>query len=214
MMFRRSLVTAPVALATARAFGAEPAGGRLAFTITRKGSEIGSHTLDFRKAGTVLTVAIDVKIAVSFGPITLYRYAMSGVETYRDDKFAELETTSNDDGTALHVTAVRSAAGVVIDSKTLGKQTLPAETLPLTHWNIGNMTAPLFNPQDGKPMKLAARNLGADNVALADGRKVAATHFALTGESTLDDWYDAANVWTALRAVGTDGSIIDYRRST
>ncbi len=214
MMFRRSLVAAPFALAATRAVGAEPAGGRLAFSIVRKGSEIGSHTLDFRKTGNVLTVAIDVKIAVGLGSIVLYRYAMSGVETYRDDKFAELETTSNDDGTALHVTAVQNAAGIVVDSKTLGKQTLPAETLPLTHWNIGNMTAPLFNPQDGKPMKLSAKTLGADTVALANGSKVAATHFSLTGESTLDDWYDGTNVWTALRAVGTDGSIIEYRRVT
>jgi len=214
MIFRRTLVAAPVVLAAARTFAAEPAGGRLGFTIVRKGSDIGSHTLTFRRTGNVLAVSIEVKIAVSFGPITLYRYAMSGVETWRDDKFAELETTSNDDGTALHVTARQTDAGVAIDSKTEGKRTLPTGILPLTHWNIANMTAPLFNPQDGKPMKLTVKNLGADSVALANGGKVPATHYSLTGEATLDDWYDADGVWTALRALGTDGSVIDYRRMT
>jgi hypothetical protein len=214
MIFRRTLVAAPFALTAARAVAAEPPGGRLAFGIVRKGSNIGSHTLAFRRTGTVLTVNIDVKIAVSFGPITLYRYTMTGVETYHDDNFAELETTSNDDGTALHVTARQTDAGVAIESKTEGKRTLPTGTLPLTHWNIANMTAPLFNPQDGKPMKLTVKPLGAESVALANGSKVPATHYSLTGEATLDDWYDADGVWTALRALGTDGSVIEYRRVT
>jgi hypothetical protein len=213
MMFRRTLVAAPLMLA-AQTFAAEPPGGRLAFTIVRKGSDIGSHTLRFRRAGNVLTVNIDVKIAVSFGPITLYRYSTSGVETWRDDKFLALETTSDNDGTPLHMTATATSAGVEIDSKTEGKRIFPAGTLPLTHWNIATMTAPLFNPQDGKPMKLTVKPLGADSVALANGSKVPATHFSLTGEATLDDWYDSSGVWTALRALGTDGSTIDYRRTT
>jgi hypothetical protein len=75
------------------------------------------------------------------------------------------------------------------------------------------MAAPLFNPQDGKPMPLTVTPRGQDMVPLANGSLVRATHYALTGEATLDDWYsDDADIWTALRAIAKDGSIIDYRR--
>jgi hypothetical protein len=49
-------------------------------------------------------------------------------------------------------------------------------------------------------------------VALADGRMVRAARYSLVGKPALDDWYDDARQWTALRTIGKDGSTIDYRR--
>jgi hypothetical protein len=214
MIARRALLAAPLALAAARARAGtgEPVSGRLGFSVVRKGSEIGTHALTFRRAGAVLEVQIDVRMAIGIGPITLFRYRHTGVETYREDRFAELATTTDNDGEALHVTARREAAGVVVDSSKLGRQTLPAAALPLTHWNIANMAAPLFNPQDGKPMDLTVAPRGTTRVALASGAEVSASEFALTGEATLEDWYDTSDVWTALRATLKDGSVLEYRR--
>lgn len=218
-MRRRALLAAlafpGLAPALARAAAAEgvPADGRLRFSVLRKGREIGTHALQFSGTPDALEVRIDVSMAIGIGPITLFRYRMTGVETWREDRFAEIETTTDNDGEKLHIAARRGAAGVVVDSSKLGRATLPADALPLTHWSIRCMSAPLFNPQDGKPMQLTVKPLGAARVALVSGADVNATRYSLTGESTLDDWYDANNVWTALRAVATDGSIIEYRRT-
>jgi hypothetical protein len=215
MIVRRAVLAAPLALiaSVSRAATGEPMNDRLSFSVLRKGSAIGTHAITFKRAGNVLEAHIDVSMSVGIGPITLFRYRMTGVETWREDRLAEIETTTDNDGEKLRVVARRGAAGVVVDSATLGRATLPAEALPLTHWNIRCMSASLFNPQDGKPMQLAVRPLGATRVALAGGALVDATRFSLTGESTLDDWYDTNSVWTALRAVATDGSIIEYRRT-
>ncbi len=214
MIARRMVLAAPLALAAGAARGGagEPANERLSFSVLRKGSEIGTHTLEFRRAGNAMEAHIDVSMSVGIGPITLFRYRHAGVEVWRDDRFAEIETTTDNDGEKLHVTARRGPAGVVVDSNKLGRATLPADALPLTHWSIRCMSAPLFNPQDGKPMRLTVKPLGAARVALANGTDVDATHFSLTGESTLDDWYNTRSVWTALRAVAPDGSVIEYRR--
>jgi len=217
MIGRRTLLAAPLAVAvglrarTARAAG-EPASGRLGFRVFRKGSEIGTHTLQFHRTGNVLTVNIDVQIAVGFGPITLFRYRLTGVEVWREDRFAEIETATDDDGKMLHVSARRDGNRIVVDANPLGRQNFPAEALPLTHWNIGCMTAPLFNPQDGKAMQVTVTPRGSTSVALANGASVPARQFAMTGQTTLDDYYDADAVWTALHAVATDGSMLDYKR--
>jgi len=214
MIGRRALLAAPFALAVAPTLAGQgvPASGRLGFSIVRKGSEIGTHLLEFRDTAGVLTVRMDVRVAVGFGQITLYRYHHSGVETWRDGAFAEIDTATDDDGEILHVTARREATAVVVASAKSGRVVLPAGALPLTHWNIASMAAPLFNAQDGKPMNLAVAPRGAAQVKLADGRGIAATGFSLTGEATMEDWYDTQNVWAALRATARDGSMLEYRR--
>jgi hypothetical protein len=34
----------------------------------------------------------------------------------------------------------------------------------------------------------------------------------LIGESQIDDWYDSAGEWVALRGKVKDGSVLEYRR--
>lgn len=217
-MRRRALLAAlafrGLAPALARAAAAEgvPADGRLRFSVLRKGREIGTHALQFSGTPDALEVRIDVSMAIGIGPITLFRYRHTGVERHRGGQFAELETTTDNDGESLRVTARREGAQVVVRTAKAGEKLYPATALPLTHWNRACMAAPLFNPQDGMPMDLQVAPLGPSRVALANGAEVPATRFALTGEATLDDWYDANAVWTALRAVVKDGSVLEYRR--
>jgi len=214
-MARRTLLAAGMALTAGAATAADdgvPAGGRLAFRVLRKGGEIGSHVLDFTRTDDMVEVRFDVRMAVKFGPITLFRYRHTGIERSQAGRFLSLETQTDNDGEALRVSARREAAGVVVEATNLASRKLPEDARPLTHWNRACMSAPLFNPQDGKVMKLAAAPRGEEAVALANGSTVTATHYTLTGEATLDEWYDAASIWAALRATAADGSIIDYRR--
>jgi hypothetical protein len=189
-----------------------PGDNDLVFDVSRNGSRIGSHKLRFSRSAETLTVTIDAEFRVGFGPITLFRYAHRGVETWQGGRFMRLETTTNHNGTHRSVLASRQAGGVLIRATGAPDRVDSPDTLPLTHWAIEAMSAPVFNPETGENLAEQARHLGPATVQLADGAHIPATRFALTGETSILDYYDNARVWAGLQAKAKDGSSIDYRR--
>jgi hypothetical protein len=200
-----------------RAFASEPAtpaSGRLAFDITRYHNHIGECALRFESSGDDLLVFTTVSIVIAFGPITLYRFGYRGTERWRDGQFIGLDSETTHNGETLTVAARRVDQGIEINATGQPRQIAPAEALPLTHWNNRNMSVPLFNPQDGKLMHDRVIARGEETVSLGDGQQVKAQRFSLVGGvMKTDDWYDPSEVWTAMRIVATDGSLIDYRRT-
>jgi hypothetical protein len=192
--------------------GEVPGGGGLAFRVSRNGSDIGTHTINFTRNGSALTVRIDASFRVHFGPITFYRYRHQGVEQWRDGQFVALDTQTDDNGSKFEVHATRGAGGVLIRATNLPDQVAPPGTLPLTHWAVADMGAKLFNPQDGTLLTETLQVRGPCTVTLADGAQIPATRFALAGPAPIDDYYDGTKLWAALDGIGKDGSHISYRR--
>lgn len=210
MIARRALLATPLlGWSPAQAAMGVPPEGRLAFRVLRRGSEIGTHALTFSQQGEKLTVRIAVDMAVGLGPVTLYRYRLRVTEIWEGDRFASLESEANDDGTAQRVTARRQGVGVHVAS-IQGEVRMPAEALPLTHWNMAVTRAPLFNPQTGLRMDLTATPRGMSTPPSAPAQSQPMRHFAFAGEASLEDWYDANGQWSGLRAVAKDGSIVTY----
>jgi hypothetical protein len=192
-----------------------PASGALRFAIHRKGSVIGQHDMRFTRYGPKLEIESQVEMAVGWGPFTFYRYRHRGVERWTRGVFTNLSTYTDDNGKTLTVAAARTGADVTIDATKQGKHadwTMPPPTLPLTHWNEAAMSSPIFNPQNGKPIKEAFESRGTEWYALADGRQVRARRYFLPAKVRLDEWYDEQGLWAGLRAVVKDGSVIQYRR--
>lgn len=187
-------------------------GGSLVFQVSRNGSDIGSHTIRFTSGFGALTVRIDARFRVHFGPVTLYRYHHQAVEQWRDGRFAALDSHTDDNGNIFEVHATGGAGGVMIRATDMPDQIAPPGALPLTHWAVAGTGARLFNPQDGKLLAETLQGRGPCTVTLADGARIAATRFALAGPAPIDDYYDGARLWAALDAVGRDGSRITYRR--
>jgi hypothetical protein len=205
-------VCRPVLAAPVIPSPAVPAPDSLAFQVSRNGRAIGTHNLDFVRTGKAVTVRILAEFRVGFGPITFYRYRHQGSEHWQDGRFQSLETTTNDNGTPYEVRARRVPGGILIQATGLGDQMAPETALPLTHWAIAAMNAPLFNPQTGKMLRESARKRGLSTVMLADGSMIPATGYALAGEAPIEDWYDRQQIWAALNGRGKDGSLIAYRR--
>lgn len=194
---RRRLLAAGLALATPTPlWAAEPR--RLAFAVLRNGAHIGEHRMTF--SGDA--VATEVQMAVKLGPVTVYRYRHQATERWSGGRFASLDTSTDSNGKAQKVTARRVGAGVIIETLR-GRATLAPDAAPLTHWNPKVFEGPLFNPQDGKALKVTA-------VRKPGGR--AAQLWSLRGDAEIDDWYDAESIWTALRGRLKDGSTLEYRR--
>ena len=189
-----------------------PPAQKLRFIISRNGSDIGFHELTFDAAGEDLVVHIDVQMRVGLGPFTFFRYHHQGEERWHGGQFISLDTTTDDDGDKLHVHARRAADHIRVEATGLAPQDLPANALPLTHWNVACMRTKLFNPQDGTVLQEKSVSRGSEVVELANGTRVAATRYALSGKAPIDDWYDDKQVWTKLKATVKDGSTLIYTR--
>ncbi len=209
---RRALLRAAAAGALAPCMAQASDVDHLAFEVRRHGSLIGRHEVRFERDGALLSAHIDCSLRVVFGPITVFRYRHQGIERWRNGRFVSLETWSDNNGEAFSVAARHVGDSIEIRTASGRIMRAPAAALPLTHWNLACMNAPLFNPQDGQMLNEQARFEGRDKVALADGREVTAMRYAMSGAAPIEDWYDATQSWAALRARVKDGSVLEYRR--
>lgn len=186
-------LAAPVPL-----WAAVPGARRLAFVVYRNGAHVGEHHMSFTGDPTAPTVTTDVDMVVRLGPVPVYKYRHHAVERWATGWFTSLETSTDGNGKLQKVSARRTDGGVVIDTGK-GKTTGPANAAPFTHWNPEVFGKPLFNPQDGKMLKVTAARKGAV--------------WSIRGEAEIDDTYDADGVWTALSGKLKDGSKMTYRRA-
>ena len=213
---RRAVLAAGLALAAfgARAAAEGAADTGILFLVRRNGSDIGRHSVSFTRTGTRLTAHIEAQFRVGFGPITFYRYHHRATEIWRDGHFISFESQTDDNGTRLEVQAHRGPSGIAISATNQANVTAAPDALPLTHWAVAAMSAPLFNPENGKKLREVAHARGPGTVRLADGKQIQAVSYTLAGEAPIEDWYDDRSVWAALDATGKDGSKITYRRQT
>ena len=211
MLDRRRLVCAATLLIAPKAWAASPSDGRLRFDVFRSGKRVGEHMMSFTRSGAALIIATEASMLVSLGPIPAFRYAHRAREEWRDGRFWTLETSTSSNGKRESVQAQRNEGEVRIETRS-GALTAPANASPLTHWNFGVLDGPLFNPQTGRNLKVVARRRpGASADPVAGGQP--ATGWSLRGEAEIDDWYDGAGVWLALRGRLPDRSIMEYRRT-
>jgi hypothetical protein len=212
-MKRRGLILAAAAWSvagTARAADqpGRPQSGRLAFKAFRNGNPLGSHVLDFTSNGTALTVSIAVDYAVSFGPVTVFRYKLRAVEQWAGDRLEQVRSQVDNDGHAAFMNADRDGDSLLVDGSKSGKYRAPAGAIAASHWNRREVEGPMINPENGE---LLTFSVAESQSTLPSGAAFGhGLHYALTGPSTIDLWYGGDDIWTALRAVAPDGSIITY----
>lgn len=199
MIDRRLFIAGGLGCAPGLALAATPAGRRLVFSVLRNGTRIGEHLMSFAGDPASPTVTTDVGMTVKLGPVPVFRYRHHAVERWAGGRFASLETTTDSGGRAERVSARRTEAGVIIETAK-GRVTGPPGVRPFTHWNPEVFAGPLFNPQEGKLLKVTARKVGP-------------RQWAVRGEAEIDDFYDEAGVWSALKGRLQDGSMLEYRRA-
>ena len=210
MIGRRAILAGGTCLVAARPAAAAlpvPPNNRLAFSIVRKGDTIGTHVLTFEPDGDRLTVHVAADIAVSLGPIVLFRYRHRATERWEDGRVVALDSATNDDGTQVKARMWREGGPLIVESTGNPKYTAPADASPATHWNKAMLNGPIINTQTGKLMRPTISRLGAGTIP---GRQQQAWGFALRGDADLDIWYDATPRWVGLRFDGRDGTEIRY----
>ncbi|MEQ8266590.1 MAG: DUF6134 family protein [Parvibaculum sp.] len=184
----------------------EPA---LSFRVERGGDPIGTHEISFRREGEELHVSIDIRLAVTFGPITVFRYEHRNRETWRGGRLVALETTTNDDGTAYWVRARATEKGLEVTSSANGTFMAPAGIIPTSYWNPATVTqTQLLDTQKGRIVEVSIAPVGETSVK-AEGREIAARIYDMTGDLKLRLTYSQNMEWLNV-AFMARGSEVDY----
>jgi hypothetical protein len=189
------------------AHAAFPSAGRLRFIVLRNGVKVGEHMMTFGREGPIMRVTSEVAMSIRLAGLVDVRYAHEAHETWNSAGFQTLETSTTTNSKREQVSARRTAAGVEIQTQK-GRLVAGAGCSPLTHWNTQAFGGPLFNPQTGKVLKVSARRGAAGE---PPGGALASSRWEVRGgETQIEDWYDAAGVWTALRGRLPDRSTMEY----
>jgi len=225
-MHRRLLLTGAVACLASPARADEFAayGPTHTFVAYRSGHRIGTHTLAFASDGEHRTVTTTIDFAVRVIGIVAYRYRHLCKETLAAGQFAALSSHSDDDGTAYAVEA-RSDNGLIVrrrDPHAVVKasgggqvpewitDTLPAGTLPSTHWReIQVRHDALLNTQNGKLARVTITPGSRETIRTSNGT-LAATRYAYAGDIRMNQWFDDRGRWVKSTFQAFDGSTIEY----
>lgn len=194
---RRELLTASVGLLIpTTALAAPPP--RLGFAVYRNGTKVGEHAISFTGDDDNRTVSTTVDMVVKIGPVPVYKYKHTALEKWVGGKWSSVETTTNGNGKVTKASA-RAMSGYVAITGPGGAVRGPADAAPLSHWNQALFGRPLFNQQEGKMLKVTCT-------------RVKPGHWQIRGEAEIDDFYDSAGNWLALRGKLEDGSKLEYKR--
>ena len=189
-----------------------PPSGNMTFRLIRHGDAIGTHTLDFFVQDDTLTVRIAVDVVYMFGPIPLVRYTHRNTEVWRGARLASLDAQTNKNGNLLHMSAHRTPAGLHVEGSNTEPYIAPEDAMPTTYWNAHMLQAPMIGTQDGMLVHPRVTENQIEPVRLASGAEAAARWYNLSGDLSLDLWYDVDRSWMSMRFSIADGSVITYAR--
>lgn len=232
-MMRRQLAAALVVFVTgstaATAANEFPYGRTLAFAIYRNGQEIGHHRLLFQNEGANRTVTVAIELAVKALGVTAYRYVHNSHEVWQGNALQALDARTEDNGKKFAVRAKRAANGLMVEREAapdpvpaaandqglqlpeIGRELLPANILPTSNWNVGQVgQSVLLNTQYGTRSHAKITPMGRESVKTATGATVEAMRYHYTGDIRMDQWFDDRGRWVKATFQAFDGSTIEY----
>ncbi|HEY9081200.1 DUF6134 family protein [Magnetovibrio sp.] len=209
----RSVAFAMAAVVATATWQAHAANKTLAFTVLRDGSNIGTHSYAISEHGdeTLVEVNTDIEVKVLF--MTAYKFIHASKEVWKNGKLVQLNSTTDDDGTAKSLNVKAQGDTLTADSVVAGqdrRQNAAPTVIPASLWkqDIVKQSA-VLNTLDGTLMNIKVEDLGAEEVE-AGGAKIEAQHYSITGELTRELWFSGAGDLVRVRFPDKTGSEIVY----
>ncbi|MFM2043388.1 MAG: hypothetical protein RLY86_1964 [Pseudomonadota bacterium] len=214
-MLAAAALTGAVAPAAVQAATIPPSNTIPFAAIRNNDSDLGSHTLTFRREGEDLIVEKSIRFRVDVAFITAYRYEHDNREVWRGGRLISLDTTTNDDGKKHWVRGRATDAGFAVESSR-GSFVYAADVIPTSYWNIATIGATqLLDTQRGLLMDVRIDPKGVEPIQ-AGGQVIDARHFRINlltnqpgATSAIDIWYDDNDAWVKL-AFDAKGQYIAY----
>jgi hypothetical protein len=190
--------------------GANAADSKLEFTVIRGGDEIGTHQISMttsQQGRTQVDIATEVAVKLAF--ITVYNFDHEGHEVWENGKLVSYQSKTDDDGTDKALNARIDGNNLMVEGSAR-KAAVVQSIIPASLWNLATVTqTKLLNTLDGSEMAIAVKKMGEESLDIRGG-KVAAQHYALTGDLEREVWYDPHGQLVKVRFLGSDGSEIQY----
>jgi hypothetical protein len=200
------LLAAPVAAKTGAASDFPPP-GKMRYTVTRNGDEIGVHEMEFLRDGNRFKVLTRIDVAVTIAGITVFRFANQSDEEWVDGRLASFVSTSDDDGKVHHVLVEPQSDGLWVTEHDRRKL-FPGVRLIGTLWNPETaQQSLLIDPVDGRLRRVSIADHGLETVTV-QGRPVQARHISIAGKLRREVWYGPDNRIVRFEFRAGDDSLI------
>lgn len=186
------------------------------FRVSVDGKERGRCTMriDELQSGHV-RLRVNSQIRVNYF-VSEYRYASSATEIWNDGRLAELEATSDYNGTRYAVRVEPGSRGLHVTVNGRSPQRVDSDVWVTSYWHLperleraeaehrGRVVPsggpaqtkpkprmiPLLDSDQGRPLRGELRYVGEDLIDVA-GKQKPARHYLVTGDVKADLWYDA-----------------------
>ncbi len=207
---RRVLLATALLMASGNAAvaGPIPETNRIAFEVLRDGTPIGTHVLEFSRAGERVTVRVAIDLLVRFLGIPVYRYTHRNTEVWDGDQLLSIEAQTNSNGTPLSVRGRRAGDRLAIEGTQGGRFEAPPDIVTTSYWHSRFLTGRKLDTQGGRLLQVEVIQKGEERLP----GNVLARRWNISGDLKLDIWYDVAGTWAGLRFAAEDGSTIQYVR--
>jgi Domain of unknown function (DUF6134) len=186
---------------------------KLAFTVTRNGTPIGSHVYTFDRHGPRTDVEIETNIDFRLLSLPIYRFKHESHEVWDGDRLIRLVSNTDDNGEPVALDVRAEGASLKVGGPDQAVE-VDAEAVPASLWNRAVVDRQrLLDTVNGALLKTSATDLGDAAVTVA-GKKIPARHFRLSGEYNRELWYDKQDgALLRVKFEATDGSDVEYVRS-
>ena len=184
-----------------------PQPGKLTYAVIRDGDKIGSQIVEFQRNGDQLLVLTSVKIEVTLLGITIYRFVHRSEEEWKGGELARLTSNTDDDGDK-RVVDLRLVDGKLKGDYNGQAKEFPLGMIPATFWHPASMKqTKLLDQVKARNRQITVKDLGTETIT-AQGKKIEARHFSVTGQIKREIWYGPDGRLEKLEFEGKDGSEI------
>lgn len=177
-----------------------PASGKIGFNILRNGVKVGEHHLTFTQNGDQLQMDMEAALVVKVAGIAVFRYNANATEHWSGTNFCGVNSKVNHDGTPFEVHASPIPGGFAVRSTKAGnyQYTGTPTMMPLTYWNKAMLDSMILNIETGRHYPAFVSSPGWNYLNAADGGKLQAQRFDVTGKLHFSVWYDQQLQWSGL----------------
>jgi len=174
------------------------------FSIHRKGSPIGHHTVRFAETADGIAVTTEIELEVKIAFITAFHFRQSAAERWVDGRLVESRIETDDNGKT-------SSTRITADGDTLTIEGGRSNRVT-TFWNTDIVRQQaLIDTQRAEVTGVDAEAKGRERVEI-DGGSVEAERFLIVADTGRhgEVWFDTAGNWVK-GVITTRGETLAYR---
>ena len=192
----------------------------LEYELFRNNKLIGYHKYDFIRENNILSVKSEVNFKITKLGIDLYEYNAESNETYKDDKFSQFssKTNQNKKDKYVNISVDTSQSALIIDGSSF-KGTAPIDSIVGTWWNHEIVKAKQqISAISGRIIEQTVTFVGKEQIKIGD-KTYNSLHFNFkSADESLPDskklntdiWYDE-NSFLWLKAAFDKTGYWEYR---